>query len=124
MKKSNKVHPTISKILEEKLKKVISSGSSLNSNVCIEFYNVIFNEIANLFEKSHITLTNEAMNYIAQMYYDAVSINDTEDGLDPSIFLQRANLKNLETREIALLALMFTNTPFCIPMIAEIKRRS
>ena len=54
---------------------------------------------------------------------DSISINDTQE-LDPNIFTQRAKLENIETKELALMAVMMSGTPFAIPFIHEVKRRS
>jgi hypothetical protein len=50
-------------------------------------------------------------------------INGTQE-LDPNIFTQRAKLENIETRELALMALTLNGTDFTIPIIQEVKRRS
>ena len=77
-----------------------------------------------VFEASNSGITNEAMNYLSQAYYDSVSVNESGQELDPNIFSQRAKLENIETREIALMAVMLNHTDFAIPLIHEIKRRS
>jgi hypothetical protein len=57
------------------------------------------------------------------MYYDSININETQE-LDPNIFTQRASLKNIETKEIALMAVMLNGTEFAVPFISEVKQRS
>jgi hypothetical protein len=57
------------------------------------------------------------------MYYDAVTINGNQE-LDPNIFSQRASVKNVETKELAMLATIFSGTPFAVPFIHETKKRS
>lgn len=124
-KHCNKLHNTISSILQNKFNKTLQESKLTNSREgSLMIYTIIFDSIVEIIKTSNVQLTNESTNYIAQMYYDSISINSTGDGLDPNIFTQRASLKNIDTKEIALLALMFTQTPFCIPMIAEIKHRS
>lgn len=111
----------ISKLLGEKLKDF--NQKDLDLVTCVDIYQVIFNTLVEVFEASNAGLTNEAMNYLAQQYYDAVLINGTQE-LDPNIFTQRAKMESIETRELAFMAVMFNGTDFAIPLIHEIKRRS
>ena len=57
------------------------------------------------------------------MYYDSVTINVDQE-LDPNIFTERACLSKINTKEIALMAMMFNHTPFATSFISEIKKRS
>jgi hypothetical protein len=119
--KTQKLHETISQLLVERLSK--RKGENLNSTVCSEIYQDIFFSLSEIVKEASIPLTNESVNFIAQMYYDAVTINGGQE-LDPNIFTQRANLLNIETKEVALMAMMFNHTPFAVPFISEVKRRS
>ena len=98
-------------------------GEKLNSSVCSEIYQDIFFSLSEIVKESSVPLTNESVNFIAQMYYDAVTINGGQE-LDPNIFTQRASLSNIETKEVALMAMMFNKTAFAVPFISEVKRRS
>jgi hypothetical protein len=115
------IHESVSKLLNIKLEKY--KNEKLNSSTCISVYQEIFETFVDIFQESKIEITNEAMNLICQMYYDAITINGNQE-LDPSIFSQRATTKNIETKELAMLATLFSNTPFATPVILEIKRRS
>lgn len=115
------LHDSISKLLTERLSR--RKGEKLTSQICSEIYQDIFFSLSEVVKESSIPLSNESVNFIAQMYYDAVTINGGQE-LDPSIFTQRANLKNIDTKELALMAMMFNKTPFSIPFIAEVKKRS
>lgn len=114
-------HAAISKLLEAKLAKFVSRDP--NTATFVEMYQEIFESLVELFQNANIKITNESMNWVSQAYYDAVSINNTHE-TDPNIFSQRAKLENIETKELALLATMMTGTPFAIPLIHEIKKRS
>lgn len=115
----------ISKLLNERLKKLlVESVNVLNSSTCLTVYNVIFNSLTEVFEKSQVQISNESMNYIAQQYYKCIDVNGTEQGLDPNIFTQQAKLSNIETRELALLAMMLRGSGLEIPIFYEIKHRS
>ena len=111
---------SISKLIS-KLEKY--KNDKLNLSTCTTIYQDIFEVFVDLFEGSKIKISNEAMNIMCQMYYDAISINGNQE-LDPNIFSQKANVKLIETKELAMLATMFSNTPFAIPFIQEIKTRS
>lgn len=115
------IHESVSKLLTTKLEK--HKNEKLDSSLCLEIYQDIFKTFVDIFQESKIDVSNEAMNLICQMYYDAITINGNQE-LDPGIFTQRASVKNVETKELALLASMFSRTPFAIPFISEIKKRS
>lgn len=121
MMQGEAMHDSISKLLTDRLSK--RKGEKLTSHVCSEIYQDIFFSLSEIIKESSVPLCNESVNFIAQMYYDAVTINGGQE-LDPNIFTQRANLKNIDTKEIALMAMMFNKTPFAIPFISEVKRRS
>jgi hypothetical protein len=115
------IHESISKLLTTKLEKY--KNEKLNWGTCIAIYQDIFETFVGVFQESSIDISNEAMNMICQMYYDAVSINGNQE-LDPNVFSLRASVKNVETKDLALLASLFSNTPFAAPFILEIKKRS
>ena len=115
------IHESVSKLLTHRLEKYKSK--SLNNETCTLIYQEIFNSFVDLFQESKIEISNEAMNLLAQMYYDAVKINSTED-LNPNIFEKKASVKNIETKELAMLGTMLSGTAFAEPMIFEVKRRS
>lgn len=119
MKKN--IHESVSKLLATKLDK--HKHEKLNTATCTAIYQDIFESFVDLFQESKIEISNEAMNMVCQMYYDAVTINGNQE-LDPNIFSQRASVKNIETKELAMLATMFSGTPFAAPFIHEIKQRS
>jgi hypothetical protein len=121
MSKYGSFHESISKLLVDRLEQYKSK--SLARDVCISIYSTIFESLQELFTASDVKITNESLNWIAQSYYDSVSINNNQE-LDPTIFTQRADLKNIEIKELALLAVMLKGTPFTAPIVATIKRRS
>jgi len=117
----NNIHDSVSKLLSKKLEK--HRTSTLSKSKCIEIYQDIFECFVGLFNESNVQISNEAMNMLSQMYYDAVTINNNQE-LDPSIFEKRASAKNIETKELAMLGTMLSGTPFAEPFIYEVKRRS
>lgn len=119
-------HETVSKLLELKLRPLLPQGGEkrdLNLVACVEIYTTIFDVMVSMLTESGIPITNEAMNYLSQQYYDGVLVNGRQE-LDPDIFTQRAKLEEIETKELVLVAMMLRGTDFVLPVIAEIKKRS
>lgn len=119
------IHDSLSVLLTKKLEK--HSGSRLNVETCTSIYRDIFDCILEVFQESHTEVSNEGVNLLAQMYYDSISIKDNNGGtqeLDPNIFDKRAKLENLETKELAMMAVLFNGTPFAPLFIHAVKRRS
>lgn len=123
MTKKPQLHDTISRLLETKLRHVVDSGSTLNKATCTQIYTTVFSTLAEVLTSAEAPVSNEGINYLAQQYYDGILINGNQE-LDPNIFTQRAKLENIDTRELALLAMMMRGTDFALPLIAEIKKRS
>ena len=121
--KPGEFNETISRLLSAKLQPFVAEKRDLNLVTCIEIYTTIFDALVEVITGAEAPVTNEAVNYLAQQYYDGVLINDNQE-LDPDIFTQRAKLENIATRELALLAVMLFGTDFALPVLAEIKKRS
>lgn len=122
MKKPHEFHATISKLLEAKLQPLIKDEAKLNLLACVEIYTEIFEALVEVITEASVEITNEGMNFLAQSYYDGVLVNGQHE-LDPNIFTQRARVESIETKELALLAVMLQGTDFAIPVLEEIKRR-
>lgn len=112
---------TVTKLLEEKLASF--KEKKLDLVVCVEVYHEIFNTLADVMSEAEAPVDNEALNYLAQQYYDAVTVNNNQE-LDPNIFTQRAKLSSIDTKQLALMAVMLNGTDFCIPILHEIRKRS
>lgn len=121
MEKQSQFNDAITKLLVEKLKPFKEKKPDIV--VCLEIYNTIFDTLVEVIGSAQTPLDNECVNWLAQHYYDAVVINGNEE-LDPNIFTQRAKVENIETRMLALMAVMLNGTDFAIPLILEIKKRS
>lgn len=115
------IHEAVSGLLVKRLQK--HKSSALNNEACTRIYQDIFDCFVGVFEESNVEISNESMNMLSQMYYDAVRINENQE-LDPNIFEKRASVKNIETKELALLATMLNGTPFAEPFVYEIKKRA
>jgi len=120
MKKPS-VHDVLSKLITTRL--MGQKDESVNKTTCVLMYQDIFSSIEELCTTSGVKISNEAMNYLSQMYYDSVLVNGKHE-LDPNIFTQRASLDNLPTTEIAMLAMFMNGTPFAAEFIAKIKSRN
>ena len=115
------LHDSISKLLTDRLAR--RKGQKLNRSACIEIYSDVFFTLSEVVKTAGTPLCNESVNLLAQMYYDSITINNNEE-LDPNIFTQRARLENVETKELALMAVMMNGTPFGDLFVSEVKRRS
>lgn len=119
MKKN--IHEVLSKLITTRL--LGQKNEHLNRTTCILMYQDIFSSIEELCTTSGVAISNESMNYLAQMYYDAVVVNENHT-LDPNIFTQKASLDNIPTQELVLLAMFMNGTPFAAEFIDKIKSRS
>lgn len=115
------IHDSVVGLLNERLKRKIND--KFDKQACLEIYQDIFYTLTEVFKQANAPLENEAVNLLSQMYYDSVTINDNQE-LDPNIFTQRANLENIPTKQLALLATMMRDTPFMPIFVSEIKKRS
>jgi hypothetical protein len=120
--KPGELHETLSKLLGAKLKPLSTEERNLDLVACVEIYTTIFDTMVEVLTEANIPITNEAMNYLSQQYYDGVLVNGRQE-LDPEIFTVRAKLENIETKELAILAVILSGTDFAIPVIQEIKKR-
>jgi len=120
--KPQELHQTITTLLGSRLQPIITAEKNLNLVSCVEIYTTIFETLIEVLTTADIHITNEAMNYLSQQYYDGVLVNGTQE-LDPEIFSQRAKLEEIETKELAILAVLLNGTDFAVPIIQEVKRR-
>ena len=117
-------HEVASRLLEARLLKDFSQKSM--DKFALQIYVAIFETLTELFQEVQAPLGNEAANYIAQQYYDAILVNKDKENvsLDPNIFTQRAKLENIPTKELAFMTVLFQGTDFRLPVLAEIKKRN
>lgn len=121
--KPQEFHSSIAQLLGQKLKPLTEGKKDLNVLTCVEIYTTIFETLVEVVTEADIQIGNEAMNFLAQQYYDGILINGHQE-LDPDIFTQRATLKEVSTEELTLLAVLLNGTDFCVPVLEEIKHRS
>jgi hypothetical protein len=114
----------LTKLINDRLQGKLNG--KLDRATCMEIYNDIFFSITEVLNESQAPLQNESANLLSQMYYDCVTLQTSAGpmGLDPTIFDKRASMDNIPTKELALLASMVSGSPFAIPIISEVKRRS
>lgn len=121
--KKGDFHAAFSLLLRDKLQFVIDAKKELNKETCTQIYTTIFYCLVEVLTRSNVKISNEAVNYVAQQYYDGIKLNDSDMGLDPNIFDQEARVENIPTKELALLGVMLKNTDFVWPIIEELKRQ-
>ena len=119
--KKQTAHEAITKLLSDRLQKRVNQ--KLDKSTCTEIYQDIFFTLSEVVKEAGTPLDNESVNLLAQMYYDAVTINGGQE-LDPNIFSQRAKIENIPTKELSLLATMMNGTPFGDIFVYAVKRRS
>jgi len=117
-------YETLTKLINDRLQKRING--KLDRSTCIEIYGDIFFSITEVLKEAQAPIENEAANLLSQMYYDCVTLQTSSGpmGLDPTIFEKRASMENIPTKELALLASIVNGSPFALPLISEVKRRS
>lgn len=118
-------HESLAKLLALRLSSF--QHEALSKDTCLKIYSVIFETLSELIKKAGLPLDNEAVNYVAQQYYDAVEIKNNHDSvleLNPNIFTKRSDVKNISTKELALLAMLLDGTDFKYEVLFEIKQRS
>jgi len=116
-----KILEAITRVLDERMKVLIERKPDVGTS--IEAYTIIFNVVTEIMTQTKAGMTNEAMNYIAQQLYDCVTFNEHGD-LDPNIFTQRAKLEKISTKELVVIATIFSGNILAAPVIKEIKQRS
>jgi len=119
------IHDAISQLLVKKMEKYLYEP--LNDTTCNMLYRDMFDCLVSVFQETDAKISNEAMNLLAQMYYDSVKIKSSgfdHHELNPNIFEKRASVKSIPTSELAMLGTMFSGTPFAEIFIYEVKRRS
>lgn len=121
MTSQKNISDSINKLLESKLTKYVDS--KIDSVTCSSIYVDVFDTLVNVFKNSNIQISNEAVNLLAQIYYDTISINDNSE-LDPNIFDRKAKLDDVSTKELALLAVLYRGSPFYEIFVYEIKKRT
>jgi hypothetical protein len=118
--KKQQVFDAISKMIEQKL--FVYKNESINPLICLKIYQEIFSTFTEVLNNSKIQISNEALNYVAQLFYDMVKINNNKE-LDPNIFTQRASLDNVETKDLKIIITILKGSPVALIPFEELKKR-
>lgn len=110
------------KLLNERFRVFIDNDRKLDKSTCSEIYQVIFNCLVDVLKQSSVQLKNETVNWIAQSYYSSLKINGGHE-LNPNIFTQKAKLEEIESRELALVAMLLQGTDFSAEVIHFLKTK-
>lgn len=108
-------------MLNEQLK--IFKGKTLNRGTLLELYTTIFNLCSDIFIQSKVELSNEAVNMVAQLYYEDININHRQ-GVDEQIYTQRAKLENIPNHELVLMTKLWKDHPYGQIFVQALKKRS
>ena len=96
-------------------------NSPLNKPKCIEIYTTIFDTLIEVFNEGNVVFSNEAMNFIAQGIYDSINVNGGQQ-LDPTIFDKRAQVENIDKKNLAMICMMFKETDFALEAFNFLKK--
>lgn len=116
------VKETIDALLVERLGKY----TVLNDETCLKIYEDIFLTVQEIIvEISTITkeITHDAVNYIAQAYYDMIEVNGNQH-LNPNIFTKRVYASDLSNRDLLFCSMFLKNTDVMAEIVATLKKRS
>lgn len=116
-------HQAFSKLLGQNLKKYTIDNRPLDKQACVGIYQTIYETIISILENAEITITNEAVNFVAQCYYDGILINNTHE-LDPNIFDKRAKLENIHNKDLVTMLALLDGTDFKLQIIQTLKQRN
>ena len=108
-------------MLNERLS--IFKGKTLNRATLMELYATIFNVTADVFIQSNVNLSNEAMNLVAQLYYEDININ-RKQGVDEQIYTQKAKMENIPNHELIIMTKLWKDHPYGQLFVETLKRRS
>lgn len=100
----------------------IFEKETLNRHVYMEIYTAIYNAVYDLLVKGHFKLTNDAVNYIAQSYWDMLSINNSENGIPDDIFTKRITINDIPIEDVAKIFILFRGSPLCIEAAKRLRR--
>lgn len=115
-------HTAFSRLLVQNLKK-FCDGRILDRENCIKIYQTIYETVIQILKGSEIQVSNEVVNYLAQMYYDCTVINGNQE-LDPNIFDKLAKLENINNKDLLILATMLRGSDFLSPVVKALKSRN
>lgn len=121
MKKQN-FHEAFSQLLAQNLKK-FQDGCVLDRATCLGIYSTLFETMQSIVINAEMKISNEALNYACQCYYDGLLINGREE-LDPNIFTERAKLDNVSNKDLVILFALLDGTDFQIAVVGVLKKRN
>lgn len=113
-------HESFSELLKNNLLYTFKE-KSITKDVCLGIYQEIFSLVTQTLMEGKIELSNEGANYVAQLYYESIRINNTCE-LDPSIFTQEAKVENLSKKDCLIIFALLRHSPL-LPMeiVAQLK---
>jgi len=119
------IEDAVKRAIEAKLQKHRGHDPS-DKESCTLIYQDIFlalQEIVLMIPTLKNGITDKGINFVAQAYYDMVSING-RDELNPNIFTERVKHDDMPTSELALCGVLLHGTPVLAEIVAVIKKRS
>jgi len=120
---NKKIQQALQGMLNAKLVEFVDQ--TLTSEVCAKIYVSMFesvNELVGMVPELKKNLDEQSVNFIAQGYYDLIEVNGQT--LDPNVFTKRVKVTELSTRQLALVGLLFVDTPILSEIMVTLKKRS
>jgi len=111
----------MNEMLTERLS--VFKGKTANRQTMMELYTTIFNLTADIFIQSKVELSNEAVNLIAQLYYEDCSINNKNE-IDDTVYTKKAKLENIPNYELVIMTKLWKDHPYGQLFVETLKRRS
>lgn len=111
----------MSEMLTERL--TVFKGKTANRQTMMELYTTIFNLTADIFIQSKVELSNEAVNLIAQLYYEDCSINNRNE-IDDTVYTKKAKLENIPNHELVIMTKLWKDHPYGQLFVETLKKRS
>jgi len=112
---------SILKLLGSRVKN-ITVNQDLSKAKCIEIYTLIFDTLVEVFNEARVQFSNDAMNYMAQGIYDSVEVNGGMT-LDPNIFDKRSKAEDIDSKNLAMICMMFKETDFALEAYYNMNKR-
>lgn len=118
------IEKSFSKMMEEMLNERlrIFKGKSFNKATLMELYTTIFNLCSDIFIQSKVELSNEAVNMVAQLYYEDININNKQ-GVDEQIYTQKAKFENIPNFELIIMTKLWQDHPYGQLFVTALKGR-
>lgn len=115
---------TFHDIFSDQLRLILGKyrDSRLNESNCSLIYQDIYSQLLEVLKGSSLNISQDAVNWLAQAYYDGIKINGGAT-LDPNIFTKRPKMSDIPTKDLVVLLAMTQKTGFAEDVVSELRKR-